>query len=242
MAISNFEPTIVKIKNIGPTSFDWRDRNRVTPVKDQGQCGSCYAFSTTGNLEGIYGPRGGVLKPFSEQMIVDCDTSDSGCNGGLMQYTFTWLSKNGIMFEEDYPYTGVKGSCKKDSSKYVDMKVTGYLKLGSSSSTWSPVDEEEVKEFLYETSPLSTTLNANPLMDYTSGILDLSSSQCPSSGINHAVLLVGFGTDSSLGKDYWIVKNSWGQDWGENGYFRIRRGGGVCGINEYIITAKVSYN
>ena len=242
MALSNFDPIKIKAKNAAPNTYDWRDRNRVTPVKDQGQCGACYAFSAIGNLEGLYGPRDGVLKPFSEQLIIDCDTKDSGCNGGLMEYTFTWIKSNGIMFEEDYPYTGKKGVCKSDSSKYVDMKVIGYKKMGSSSSTWSPVDEDEVKEFLYEIGPLSAALNANPLMDYTSGIIDLNSSQCPTSGINHAILLVGYGTDSSLGKDYWIIKNSWGKDWGENGYFRVRRGNGVCGINSYIITAGVSFN
>ena len=181
------------------------------------------------------------MKAFSEQMIIDCDTSDSGCNGGLMQYTFTWLKSNGIMLEEDYPYTGVKGKCKSDKSKYIDMKVTGYKKLGSSSSTWSCVDEDEIKEFLYETGPLSIALNAELLQNYSSGIIDVPSSQCPSSGINHAVLLVGYGYDSTVGLNYWLVKNSWGKDWGESGYFRIRRGSGACGINCYITTATVSF-
>ena len=118
------------------------------------------------------------------------------------------------------------------------MSITGYKKLGSSYSTWSAVDEDEVKEFLYETGPLAIALNADPLQTYSSGILDVTSTKCPTSGINHAVTLVGYGTGSP---DYWIVKNSWGKNWGESGYFRIRRGNGTCGINCYITTATVSF-
>ena len=221
---------------LAPDAYDWRDYGRVSPVKVQG---SCLAFSIIANLEGLYYAKKGVMKTFSEQMLVDCDTSDSGCNGGLMQYAFTWLKKNGIMLDSDYPYTGTKGTCKSDKSKYVDMSVTGYKKLGSSWSTWSAVDEDEVKDFLYETGPLAIALNANPLQTYVSGILDLTSSQCPSSGINHAVTLVGYGTEDSVA--YWIIKNSWGTSWGEKGYFRIRRGKGTCGVNCYITTATVSF-
>ena len=240
MAIANFEPTTVKVSNAAPSSYDWRNYGRVSPVKDQGSCGSCWAFSTTGNLESLYAATKGVIKTFSEQMLVDCDTSDSGCNGGLMEYTFTWLKNNGgIMFDSDYPYKGVKSACKSDSSKYADFKITGYKKLGSSYSTWSCVDEDELKEFLYENGPLAVAMNADPLQTYSSGILDVSSARCPTSGINHAVLLVGYGSTSSM--DYWIVKNSWGKSWGEQGFFRIRRGNGTCGINCYITTATVSF-
>ena len=239
MAMANFEPTYVKVLNAAPDALDWRDSGIVSDVKDQGSCGSCWAFSTVGNLEGLYAKKKGVVKTFSEQLLVDCDTSDSGCNGGLMEYAFNWLKKNGgIMYDSDYAYTGKKSNCKSVPSKYADFKVTGYKKLGSSYSTWSAVDEDEVKEFLYETGPLAIALNADPLQTYVSGILDKTSTQCPQSGINHAVTLVGYGTDSL---DYWIVKNSWGKSWGESGYFRIRRGNGTCGINCYITTALVSF-
>ena len=239
MAMANFEPVTVKVSNAAPTTYDWRDHGRVSAVKDQGSCGSCWAFSTVANLEGLYAEKKGAIKTFSEQMLVDCDTSDSGCNGGLMEYAFTWLKKNGgIMTDTDYPYKGTKGTCRSDKTKYVDMTITGYKKLGSSYSTWSAVDEDEVKEFLYETGPLAIALNADPLQTYSSGILDLTSAKCPTSGINHAVTLVGYGTGSL---NYWIVKNSWGKNWGESGYFRIRRGNGTCGINCYITTATVSF-
>ena len=192
MAMVNFEPTTVKVSNAAPTTYDWRDHGRVSAVKDQGSCGSCWAFSTVANLEGLYAEKKGTIKTFSEQMLVDCDTSDSGCNGGLMEYAFTWLKKNGgIMTDTDYPYKGVKSTCRSDKSKYVDMTITGYKKLGSSYSTWSAVDEDEVKEFLYETGPLAIALNTDPLQTYSSGILDVTSTKCPTSGINHAVTLVG---------------------------------------------------
>ena len=242
MAMTNFNPTTVKVSNAAPDSWDWRSQGRVSAVKDQGSCGSCWAFSTVANLEGLYYAGKGVMKTLSEQMLVDCDTSDSGCNGGLMEYTFTWLKNNGgIMTDTDYPYKGTKQTCKSDKSKYVAMKVTGYKKLGSSSSTWSPVDEDQIKEFLYTTGPLAVALNANPLQTYSSGVLDKTSAQCSSSGINHAVTMVGYGYDSSSRLNYWLVKNSWGKSWGESGYFRIRRGNGTCGINCYITTATVSF-
>jgi cysteine peptidase B len=240
MAVANFNPYIVKVSNAAPDAFDWREKGYVSPVKDQGSCGSCWAFSTVANLEGQYYKGKGKMVTFSEQMLVDCDTYDSACNGGLMENTFTWLKENGgIMTDADYPYVGYKQSCKSDPSKYVDMTITGYKKLGSSSSTWDPVDEEEIKEFLYETGPLAVALNANPLQTYSSGILDKTSSQCPTSGMNHAVTMVGYGSES--GKDYWIIKNSWGKSWGEDGYFRIRRGTGCCGINCYITTGLVAF-
>jgi C1A family cysteine protease len=243
LAVANFKPHIVKVTNAAPAAWDWRDKGYVSPVKDQGSCGSCWAFSTVANLEGLYyKKKKGTMVTMSEQMLVDCDTYDSACNGGLMEYAFTWLQENGgIMTDTDYPYKGYKSSCRSDASKYVDMTITGYTKLGSSSSTWDPVDEDEIKEFLYETGPLAVALNANPLQTYSSGILDKTSSQCPTSGMNHAVTMVGYGHDDASNKDYWIVKNSWGASWGESGYFRIRRGNGTCGINCYITTATVSF-
>ena len=241
MAMANFEPYIVKETNAAPASWDWREKGLVGPVKDQGQCASCWAFGTVANLEGLYYKAKGVMVQMSEQMLVDCDTYDKGCNGGLEQRAFTWISENGgsIMKQADYPYKAIQSTCKADPSKFVDMIVTGYIKLGSSSYELEPIDEEQIKEFLYETGPICAGINGDSLSSYTGGIFDKSSTQCPSSGINHAVTIVGYGAAS--GKDYWIVRNSWGSNWGENGYFRIVRGTGCCGINCYITTAKVSF-
>ena len=242
MAASNFDPYHIKISNDAPESLDWRNLNRVTGVKDQGSCGAAYAFSTVGNLEGLYSEHFGKLVDLSTSVIIDCDTKDSGCNGGLMEYSLAWLQDNGIMTEADYPSKSVQRECKIDIDKCVHMRITGFEKLGGGSSTFQCTDEEEMKEFLYKKGPVSVAFNANPLQTYYSGIIDMTSTQCPVSGINHCALLVGYGNDRATGLDYWIVKNSWGKSWGESGYFRISRGKGTCGINCYVITATVEFD
>ena len=242
LSTSNAEPYIVKNVN-APAELDWRKEGYVTPVKEEGDCSSCWAFTSIGNLEGQYFKEKHQLESFSEQMLIDCDDVDKGCHGGLMQDAFNWIKeKGGIMKESDYPYVGYKGNCKSEASKYVKMKVTGFKKLGVPGSLWSPVDENEMKEFLYETGPLVAALNANPLGVYTGGVVDLSPRECRASGINHGVVLVGYGHDQETNLDYWICKNSWGKDWGENGFFRIKRGSGTCGINCYIVSAIVSFD
>lgn len=208
-----------------PESYNWVDEGVVGAVKNQGSCGSCWAFSTVGNLEGLYAIQNKEKLIFSEQELVDCDTYDSGCNGGLMENTFQWIKKNGgLVLSENYPYKGKKGTCADKELEKV-VKVSGYQKLNSE-------DEEDIKNFLIKTGPLAIALNANPLQFYESGILDLDSSECDPQGLNHAVVLVGYGVEN--GVDYWIVRNSWGAGWGEDGYFRIARGKGTCGINTYI--------
>ena len=241
IAVSNFSPYYPKKSNDAPSSFDWRTQNRVTSVKGQSECNSAWAYSAMGNLEGLYAGYYGILEDFSISLLVDCDNMDSGCYGGIMEYAFTWLKSNGIMTEEDYHTTGYKSSCKSNRDKYVNMTVTGFKKLGRTGDVFSCVDEESMKEFLYENGPLSIAFNAYCLHLYSRGIVDMDSEKCPISGINHAALLVGYGTDSTSGLDYWIVKNQWGDYWGENGYFRIRRGNGTCGINCYVISATVSF-
>lgn len=236
----NAKPANFVSNGNAPDEWNWIDQGYLQKVKDQGSCGSCYAFSTIANLEGQYYKKMGKNKAFSEQMIVDCDTEDSGCNGGLMELTFDWIKSNGgIEAEKDYPYTGRAQKCKADKSLYdPDLKVTGYVKLGDPDETWSPVDEDEIKEFLYKTGPLAIALNADPLMYYSSGIIDADSRECDPEGMDHAVTLVGYGV--SNGTPYWTVRNSWGASWGENGYFRMYRGKGVCGINQYITTATIA--
>ena len=148
---------------------------RVSPVKNQGnKCSCCYAFSTIANLESLYYAKTKVMTPLSEQMIIDCDTEHGGCSGGLMQYSLDWIKKNGgIMAEKDYLFSGIKGPCKKKEEKYVDLKVTGYKKLGEPDKVWNCVDENQIKEFLYANGPLIAAINGDYLKSYTGGIKKL---------------------------------------------------------------------
>jgi hypothetical protein len=214
-----------------PDSFDWRAQGAVGAVKNQGSCASCWAFTTTGNLEGLYFIKYGKLLSLSEQQLVDCDTNDNGCNGGMMDNAYTYLQNaGGSLLESEYPYTGRKGQCRAYSPNGT-VKVTGMIDAGTT-------DENYIKQMLYNIGPLGVVINASTLQYYTSGIFNVSPSSCPASGINHGVLLVGYGSEN--GVDYWIAKNSWGASWGEQGFFRIARGKGLCGINNHVVSAKIA--
>jgi len=211
-----------------PESYDWRDYGAVTDVKNQGQCGSCWAFSTTGNLEGQTKIALGKLTEISEQELVDCDKVDQGCNGGLMENAFQEIQRlGGIETEKDYPYKGRGQTCNADKSKNV-IQVTSFHFVDQ--------NEDTIKEALFKTGPLAVALNASTLQFYFGGIADPW--MCNPKKLNHGVLIVGYGTEN--GKDYWIVKNSWGSGWGEKGYFRMIRGKGKCGINTHVVTAEIS--
>lgn len=207
-----------------PTSVDWRTQGAVTPVKDQGQCGSCWAFSTTGSIEGINKIKSGTLVSLSEQQLVDCSTSlgNQGCDGGLMDYGFTYAETNKLETEADYPYQAVDQTCAVVKGKGV-VSVTGYKDVTAKSETQllAAVAQQ----------PVSVAIEADTdvFQSYTSGII--SSTACGTQ-LDHGVLVVGYGTEGK--KDFWILKNSWGSDWGENGFFRIARsataGPGICGL------------
>ena len=229
-ALANLNTYHIEVSNAAPAAYDWRDKGAVSPVSDQSAYISSTVLVALDNLQSLYYINKGKLLTFSRQMILDCVK-----NTQMIDNIYQWLKENGIETSSDYPDSGGVGTCKADPSKYIDMAVTGYKKLNS------PVDEEEMKEFLYETAPLIVGLNATPLQTYTGGIIDKTSSQCPSSGINHVGVLVGYGHDDATDKDYWTVKNSWGKSWGEDGYFRIKRGSGTCGINTYVLTGTVAF-
>ena len=215
-------------EDTAPAAWDWREQGAVGPVKDQGSCGSCWAFSSVGNLEGLNFIKNKKFVQFSEQQLVDCDKVDSGCNGGLMENAFAYLKKvGGIETSKDYPYFARGGACKFNATKSA-LKVKGF-KFASSK------DENEIKEFLFTTGPLSIALNADTLQFYNDGIIDADASECDPEGMNHGVTLVGYGSEN--GQDFWIVRNSWGKGWGEQGYFRMARGKGTCGINTYVVSA-----
>ncbi|CAI5726618.1 hypothetical protein KXD40_002276 [Peronospora effusa] len=204
-----------------PEAVDWEDKGGVTPVKNQGMCGSCWAFSTTGAVEGAAFVSSGKLPSLSEQELVDCDhNGDMGCNGGLMDHAFAWIEDNGgICSEEDYDYKGTAQMCHKCDSV---VKVTGFQDVNSH-------DEQALKVAVAQ-QPVSVAIEADQkaFQFYKTGVFNLT---CGTS-LDHGVLAVGYGTEN--GQKFWKVKNSWGPSWGEKGYIRLAREGngpaGQCGI------------
>lgn len=207
-----------------PDALDWRDKGIVNPVKDQGHCGSCWAFSTIQAQESQWAlHHPGELYSLAEQQLVDCVRDCFGCNGGIPAWAMTYvkLFEHGLfMLESDYPYTAKDGHCAFDKSKGI-TKITTH--------TAGSKNEESLKEQLAENGVYSICIDAShtSFQLYTSGIYEEPA--CSSSTLDHAVGLVGYGSEN--GKDFWIVRNSWSETWGEKGYVRIRRNfNNHCGV------------
>ncbi|XP_034002070.1 cathepsin L1 [Trematomus bernacchii] len=214
-------------KKLDAMVVDYRNMGYVTEVKDQGYCGSCWAFSTTGAIEGQIYKRTGQLVSLSEQNLVDCSRSYGtyGCSGAWMANAYDYVIKNGLLPTNSYPYTSVDTQpCYYDSRLAVaHIKDYRFIPKG---------DEQALADAVATIGPITVAIDADhsSFLFYSSGIYDEPA--CNPNNLSHAVLLVGYGSEG--GQDYWIIKNSWGSSWGEGGYMRlVRDGSNTCGIASY---------
>jgi len=217
----------IKYDGVLADSLDWREQGVITPVKDQGQCGSCWAFSTTGALEGGYALATGTAPvALAEQQFVDCaGFPNLGCNGGNMKFGLRYAKDHDICGEASYAYEAKGGSCRTAGCDVALASGTVTAVTGLS-GVLSKASDDDLMGAL-QNQPISIAVEADQTIfhHYVSGVV---TGDCGSK-TDHGVLLVGYGTDGS--DDYWLVKNSWAADWGEAGYIRLVRGKNQCGIN-----------
>uniref|UniRef100_A0A5B6YKB2 Putative cysteine protease Cp1 n=1 Tax=Davidia involucrata TaxID=16924 RepID=A0A5B6YKB2_DAVIN len=207
-----------------PETKDWREVGIVSPVKNQGHCGSCWTFSTTGALEAAYKQAFGKGISLSEQQLVDCAQAfnNFGCSGGLPSQAFEYIKYNGgLDTEEAYPYTGKDGECKY-SSENVGVQVLDSVNITLGA-------EDELKHAVAIVRPVSVAFEVvTGFRFYKQGVYTSNNCGTTPMDVNHAVLAVGYGVQN--GVPYWLIKNSWGEDWGDNGYFKMEMGKNMCGI------------
>ncbi|XP_061363454.1 zingipain-2-like [Gastrolobium bilobum] len=222
---NNFRYKNVNVSDIEP-SLDWREKGAVNKIKNQGQCGSCWAFSSVAAIEGITQIKTGKLMSLSEQQLVDCAIPDgNGCGGYTMDKTFEYIEQSqGLASEEDYPYMEQDGTCRDDGMVNPAAKISGHEDVPHNS------EEELLKAVANQ--PVSVAIDAEgkAFRFYSQGVFN---GECGTS-LNHAVTAIGYGEDDTNGAKYWLIRNSWGQRWGDEGYMKMQREAGtpegLCGI------------
>jgi len=213
-------------------TFDWSQKGATTPIYDQGQCGSCWAFSATETIESYWFLAGNALTGLSMEQIVDCDTTDDGCGGGWTYDAYQYVQgAGGIESYNDYPYTaggGQAGSCAFNSQEVV-AQISGWQYVTQSQ------DEGAMLNWATSNGPISVCVDASQWSSYTGGTV--TPDQC-TTNLDHCVQLTGFGTDSN-GLAFWNIRNSWGSDWGLSGYIWLQQGQNTCGVAQVptVVTA-----
>jgi C1A family cysteine protease len=207
-----------------PATFNWCSQGKCTPVKDQGQCGSCWAFATTENIESVYSIKGRGLPVLAPQQIVDCDSGELGCGGGDPSQAYQYVkNQGGLDLEQYYPYRAVQGRCAF-SAAHIGAKIEGEANgFGGS--------EQQMAANLASNNgaPYSILVDASSWQFYNGGIL--TAAKC-GRNIDHAVQVVGYDMNQ-----YWTVRNSWGRGWGESGFIRLQFGQNTCAIRTQVLTA-----
>ncbi|KAH1022762.1 procathepsin L [Dendroctonus ponderosae] len=204
--------------------IDWRAQGAVTAIKHQGNCASCWAFSAVGSIESQYYLKHGVLVSISEQNLIDCavDQTNNGCNGGWMANAFQYLTTHSITAESEYPYAGIQQSCTFGTARQFQVSIAGYQLLQA--------DELSLQQAVATIGPISVAIDGSNLQFYAGGVF--RDDDCIPGRVNHGVLVVGYGIEA--GREFWLVKNSWGSSFGENGYFKmIRNRANQCNIASY---------
>uniref|UniRef100_A0A7E4V527 Pept_C1 domain-containing protein n=1 Tax=Panagrellus redivivus TaxID=6233 RepID=A0A7E4V527_PANRE len=203
-----------------PAFVDWRTRGVVTRVKDQGSCGSCWAFAVTATIESLRAIRGHPLEERSEQELIDCDDDNNGCHGGYRPYAFRYIKESGLTLEKLYFYMAKKQSCRKITGQKV--KISGWKSF--------PLDESYLADWVAANGPVTIGVNVTRgMFAYKSGVFAPTAEDCAHKSLgSHALAVVGYGEEN--GDTYWLLKNSWGTSAGENGYLKMKRGVNSCGI------------
>ncbi|KAF8029601.1 hypothetical protein BT93_E2122 [Corymbia citriodora subsp. variegata] len=198
-----------------PDNIDWVEKGVVNQIKYQGQCGSCWAFSAVAAVEGIVGITSGTVPVLSEQQLVDCDTTSYGCRGGYPDNSFKYIIQNGgIASEDSYPYEGVAGTCNAEKAEEHAAQISNFMDV-------PPGEDELMKAVAHQPVSVIISSGCQEFQNYHEGVFNADCGQ----QLDHAVVVVGYGT-SEDGTDFWKIRNSWGETWGEGGYIRIQRGRG----------------
>ncbi|XP_072519647.1 cathepsin O [Salminus brasiliensis] len=211
--------------DVYPARFDWRKHKAIGPVQNQGLCGGCWAFSVVAAIEAVCVKDGGVLQDLSVQQVIDCSYKNGGCNGGSTVAALEWLkqTKEKLVNETEYPYKAETGLCQVFPQFYGGVSVKDYAAFDFSGQ------EEQMKERLVDWGPLVVIVDATSWQDYLGGVIQ---HHCSSGHANHAVLIIGYDTTGEV--PFWIVRNSWGKSWGDEGYAYVKMGEDMCGVADSV--------